>query len=98
MSLPEPNQVARFLDLCDQVELLDTIVHDADHVLDRACFDTLMSPFYPSLQQFFKDVKQESNITSIQAELNETSATFVAKFSDDTSKRFTYDKSDIGAS
>lgn len=87
-------QVARFLNLCDRVEVLSDIVHDESHVMDMKVFDPLMDQYYLCLDQFFQDIRRESQVVGIDASFQEKSATFTARFADDTTREFTYDKID----
>lgn len=90
--------ITKLLNLCDRVDVLDEIVCDDEHVLVRDRFDALMEPFYPSLENFFRDVKDEENIVAIQTSFTDTSVTFTTKFDDESEKVFTYDQTDDNAS
>lgn len=91
------SEVARTLDLCDRVSILSHLVNeDLSQVMDESMFDSLTEPYYPSLVRFCREVKDESNVVSVQAFVNDEKreVTFVATFEDTTCKTFTYDNVD----
>lgn len=87
-------QVARFLNLCDRVEILSDIVHDESHEMDMRKFDPLMDKYYPCLEQFFHDIRREEQVVGIDACFQVDGATFTARFADNSTKPFTYEQID----
>lgn len=88
------DQVAKFLDLCNRVEILSECIHDNAGAFDQNQLNGLMEKYYPSLESFFHDVRKEEKVTSIQAFLGAGKVIFTARFVDNTSKTFTYDQID----
>lgn len=88
------NQITQFLNLCDRVEVLRELVHSGDNRLEADTFDALMEPYYPCLEQFFKDVKDDTDVTSITVEISEDSALFTTIHSDNSCKGYVYDTLD----
>lgn len=90
------SQIAHFLDLCDRVEILSDIIKDKDRdEVDESCFQALMNQHYPCLEQFFRDMKQEtSHVISIKASFSEVSATFDVTYENNEVKPFSYDNID----
>ena len=89
------NPAETLLNLCDRVELLSEIVHDRSSgqpELDVDCFDKLMMPYYPCLESFFIDAKQETDVVSVDVSFREDSVAFTAIYSDSTTKVFNYDR------
>ena len=87
------DQVAKFLDLGNRVEVLSECIHDAGS-LDMNQLNGLMEKYYPSLENFFRDIKSEEKVISIRAFLGMDKVIFTAQFDDKTSKTFTYTKLD----
>lgn len=84
------DQVAKFLDLGNRVEVLSECIHDDVGSLDMNQLNGLMEKYYPSLENFFRDVKSEEKVISIRAFLGMDKVIFTAQFDDKTSKTFTY--------
>lgn len=88
------NQITQLLDLCDRVEVLRELVHTPDKRLDENTFDALMTPYYPCLEQFFHDVKEDNGVTSIAVEITENQARFTTIHADNTCIGYVYDTLD----
>lgn len=84
-------QITEFLNLCDRVEVLGELVHDSQHQLDEERFNQLMERYYPSLEQFYQDVKGETEVIAVNVEIAEDSATFTATHPDGTTSQYNYD-------
>lgn len=84
-------QITEFLNLCDRVEVLGELVHDSSHQLDEERFNQLMERYYPSLEQFYFDVKGEKEVVAVDVEIAEDSAVFTATHSDGSTSHFSYD-------
>lgn len=76
------------------MEVLGEIVFDADHQIDVERFDSLMEQFYPSLEQFYQDIKGETNVTSIDVEITEGMAIFSVTHGDNSQQMYMYDRID----
>lgn len=92
----DKSQIAHFLNLCDRVEVLSDIVHDEDHKMDFKTFDPLTESYYPCLEQFFGDIRKESDVVGIDAAFEEDAATFTARYADNSTKIFSYSKPQDG--
>ena len=84
-------QITEFLNLCDRVEVLGELVHDSQHQLDEERVNQLMERYYPSLEQFYQDVKDEIEVIAVDVDIAEDTATFTATHSDGRTSHFCYD-------
>lgn len=88
-------QAARLLNAIDRVEILSELVHDDQHVMDMDKFDALMTPYYPALQRFYRDLRKDDsdNIVGVEVQITEEEAVFTVRPDKGEPKEFRYPNS-----
>lgn len=94
MAKSKEAQVARFLNVCNRVEVLSECIHDKSGDINDMQLNGLMEKYYPSLESFFLDVKQEVDIISIDTFIGPDKVVFTAHYASQSAKTFTYNQID----
>ena len=85
---------AKTIDLCDRAEVFSEVTHLPSGVLDKKQFASLLQEYYPSLENFFLDIKTEEHVEALTAFIGADQVIFTAHFDDKTTKTFTYNAVD----
>ncbi len=94
MAKSKQAQVAQFLNLCNRVEVLSECIHEKSGSINDMQLNGLMEKYYPSLESFFLDVKEENQVVSIDTFIGPDKVVFTAHFASQETKTFTYNQID----